>query len=89
MLRIYAPDECYGPLADIVRYYSNIELDNPIIGQLPDDGLAPVEELPIVRGYSYYTYRFHTISPKVAEQHYGPPDIYRKEDAYRKVLSIS
>lgn len=60
-----------GPeLADIVRYYSDMELDNPMTGRLPDDGLAPVEELPIVRGYSCRACRFHTISPKVAEQHW-------------------
>ncbi|GJN76020.1 hypothetical protein PLICBS_010131 [Purpureocillium lilacinum] len=47
-----------------------MELDNPMTGQLPDDGSMPVEELPIVRGYSCRACRFHTISPKVAEQHW-------------------
>ena len=57
-------------LADIEDYSSLMELQDPSDGQLPDDGSAPIAQLPKLRGYGCQSCRFLTISRKSMQQHY-------------------
>ncbi len=57
-------------LADIKHSFGAMELSDPACGRLPADGSAPVESMPVLRGYSCRQCRFLTTSRKGVQQHW-------------------